>query len=87
MTLFIVKTNVIKPKLKITPNKATLKVPMDVDLNDVKRLTDFSKYIIQNIPSIQTTLIGRFRNLYNTWIVQLHNDSRSYYTEFFKEIK
>jgi hypothetical protein len=86
MILFILKTNVVNPKLKISPAKAVLKVPMDVTLDDVRKLVELSKYIIQNLPAIQTTLIGRFRYLYDKWYIQLSNDSRTYCTQKFREI-
>jgi hypothetical protein len=84
--LSILETNVVKPKLKIDPKSAILKIPPNTDTKIVKRLTEFSIYVIQNLPDIQTVLIGRFRLLHDTYCIMLHNDSRTYYSDFFKEL-
>jgi hypothetical protein len=85
MTLTILEVNLKKPKLKVTPKEAELKIPVGTTKEEVKRLSNFSSYVIQSLPDIQTVLTGRFRFLNNTWCIKLHNDSKSYYSEFFKE--
>jgi len=85
MKLEIIEDDIKKAKLKFSPTYAFLKVPLNSKQEDIDRLVNLSIFIIQSIPDVMTTLMGRFYTKKGKYITQLHNDSLTYYSKVFEE--